>query len=77
MKEDEDVNEQDEDDDEDDEKDEDDQDDGSTHVIVVTDLNATMKPQGEREASRFRRTKPDGPQEDEGDQDENTNKRRS
>ena len=45
--EDEDVKEQ---DDEDDEDDEEDKDDGSTHAIVVADLNATMKPQGEREA---------------------------
>ena len=55
VKEDERVKDQDEEDaedDEEDEEDEEDKDDGmrSTHAIVVADLNATMKPQGEREA---------------------------
>ena len=56
VKEDEDVKEQDEEDDEDDEEDEEgeeDKDDGSTHAIVVADLNAAMKPPGEREVLKI------------------------
>ena len=52
MKEDEDahVKEHDEEDEEEAEEDEEDADDGSTHAIVVADLNEKMKPQGGREA---------------------------
>ena len=46
----EDVQEQDEEDGEDDEEEAGDKDDGSTHAIVVADLNVTMNAQGEREA---------------------------
>ena len=77
------VQEQDEEDDEDDEEEEEeeeDKDEGSTHAIVVADLNVTMKPQGEREAlenskGETRRTRGDEG-EREGDQYEKKKKKK-
>ena len=81
VKEDEDVKEQDEEDDEDDEEAEEDKDDGSTHSIVVADLNDHEAPWRENvNPSRIQTTRPDEPGEDEGkcegDQDEEKKKRR-
>jgi hypothetical protein len=63
----EDVGEQDDQVGEDDEEEEEDKGDGSTHATFVADLTETAKPQLQENEKPSRRTKPDKPGKDEGE----------